>query len=167
MGELMTYSITRRTRTTAITLDTVKQQADIEGSISDVLLTVLLRSAIMRLEDEYKFAIDTLTVSEDLRDARVFLSLYPVMSVTSVTDSDGNVLVEDVDYETATDQLGRLCLLFERRGRHTVVYSAGAQGDIPAQILRAIYRDVYANYEKKFEGDPLAESLAWTPYKNI
>jgi hypothetical protein len=147
------------------TLATVKAELEITDISQDVQLALFIDQASGECATYCKRVFGEETVSEQFRlgqgsrlhrrsrTEELILTRYPIASITSITEEDGTVLVEDVDFEIDPDRgiawrLSGTERCGWRRGKTVVVYVGGYEllDSLPQTIERACIELVKTYY---------------------
>jgi uncharacterized phiE125 gp8 family phage protein len=144
--------------TEPVTLAEVKAYCKIDtGTTDDDILTELITTAREQCEDFTGISIIVRTVTTVLNNTcgNIYLPYCPLISLTSVTDQDGDTLVVDQDYKLSGTMFPQL--VFPKQDRLTLVYNAG-YGIPPSRIKTAILQQVFYLYENRGESAVISRS---------
>ena len=144
--------------TEPVTLAEVKAYCKIDtGTTDDDILNELIVTAREQCEDFTGISIIVRTVTTVLNNTcgNIYLPYCPLISLTSVTDQDGNVLMVDDDYKLSGTMFPQL--IFPKWDRLTLVYNAG-YGIPPSRIKTAILQQVFYLYENRGESAVISRS---------
>ena len=153
---------------TIVSAEHVRANLQITGD-ADPLIDVMITAAEAEIESRCNLQIFTATITEYLDGGResLFLSKSPVISVTTLTDTDaGPTVWNAANYEVylnkgiITSTIGDFS---EGAQRWEVVYEAGfgaAQDDVPADLRLAAMRMISFWYENPI-GFRTGASVLW------
>lgn len=139
-------------------LNVVKNHLKVDYTEEDALITSYIETAHNFVEDYTNIAIGVQNFEEhltaDITEEYVFLSMNPLVSITSVVaidEVDGTEQDVTSDIIKITNALGTR-LKTEKKKSYKVTYSAGvALADIPKQMHQAILLSVSDMFENRIE----------------
>jgi uncharacterized phiE125 gp8 family phage protein len=136
-----------------VTLDDIKSHLRITFTDDDTYLPILGAGCQARIERHCGISFSERTVTLQVTDINgdIFLPYGPIISVTSVTDSDGNVLVANTDYVLQGVEMKFInktnqAILFN--GKLTIVYQGGFD-DVPPDLQMALLNEIAYRYENR------------------
>lgn len=137
--------------TEPVTKDEVKAYCKLStGTAEDTLLGIFITAAREQCEaySNISFIPRTVTAIVTNLCGGIFLPYGPTGSITSVTDKDGNILVENETYIIQGTTWKQL--LTPKQDGLIVVYAAG-YATIPSELKLAILQQVFYLYENRGE----------------
>jgi uncharacterized phiE125 gp8 family phage protein len=182
----MAWKITTQPATEIYTLQEVKDYLKVDDATEDTLITNLLQSARQAAERYLNQALITQTITEKLdrlSSPIIYLSVSPVISVSSFQYQDGNNVTQTFDsnyYVVDTfEKPARIALssgktwptLYGNINDVTITYTAGYSTEssgVPAQIKQAILlmvTDAYDNRQDYVKKLPTASEYLLDQYR--
>lgn len=167
----MRYQVTSRVNA-PVSLELAKEHLRLTHSLEDNLVQIDVDGALEWAEEYTGAGFGTLTVeatAELVQDAYTIMKYLPVISVTSVKDSDGN----DIDYEFDGDTVVEITGDIEEPP--IITYEGGYGTGTPQRCTQAMLLDISAQYDyrsdRQVQGDPysartVSERLLY-PYKQL
>ena len=141
------------TITEPVTKDEVKAYCKLStGTTEDTLIDIFITAARRQCEEYSGISFIPRTVTAIITNlcGGIFLPYGPTGAITSVTDSEGTVLVADEGYTIRGTTWKQL--LTPLQDGLTVVYAAGyANGSLPTELKLAILQQVFYLYENRGE----------------
>lgn len=143
--------------TEPVTLQEVKDYCKLDtGTAEDDMLTELITTAREQCEDFTGISIIVRTVTAVITNlcGGIYLPYCPLISLTSIEDSDGNA-IDPANYTLSGTMFPQL--VSPRDERMTLVYNAG-YGIPPSRIKTAILQQVFYLYENRGESAVITRS---------
>jgi uncharacterized phiE125 gp8 family phage protein len=182
----MAWKVTTQPATEIFTLQEVKDYLKVDDSTEDTLIATLLQSARQAAERYLNQALITQTITEKLdylRLSTIYLSVSPVISVTSFQYADSQNTVQTYNASNYIvdnfEKPARLSLaygktwptLYGNINDVTITYTAGYGSEpssVPAQIKQAILlmlTDAYDNRQDYVKKLPTASEYLLDQYR--
>lgn len=155
-GTIGKVQVTTDLSSEPLTLQEVKRHLnlsfDTAGSFDltddDTYLTELITEVRADMEELLGLSLGVKTLTAELRNecGGIEIPFGPVISITSITDEDGNVLVADTDYKTHGLDFPKI--LWPTYDYLLIIYQAGYE-TIPPGLKRALKEEIAYRYNSR------------------
>ncbi len=145
------YSFTDGYVTEPVTLQEFKDWAKLgTGTAEDALITQLITTSRLMCEQYLNISLISRTVTAVLNNScgGIYFPYGPVVSITTITDQDSNVLVANETYQVSGVLFKRL--LFPKYNNLTCVYTTGYT-TLPVEFKNAILQQMFYLYNNRGE----------------